>query len=310
MKKEVPNPLDRTEEHNGDLIIYRFGSGLIVKTESIWKKDTLRILPLGNPQGFLMNYMLNFPEIVAGRSVFEPFAGSGPLGLMALKTGAKFVEFLDINPRAIEFQTENANLNGFNKKSFKCIEGDISTFIPENKYDVIFANPPFIPTPDLLDGTITSNGGADGNKFIEILLRRLDTFLKPEGEAFILAFQIVENQKPSIVYLLSQHLESRFVEITPAQEPSIDLALYVDAYKEFFPQSEEAIKIWQSDLNKNYGSQLTLCHYVIHIGRKSKKYTSYLIKDNFEEKYGVKLKLKYDPKELARGRVIENVIFD
>jgi methylase of polypeptide subunit release factors len=309
MKKAIPNLLNRTEEHNGEQNIYHFGNGLIIKTESIWKKDTFRILPLGNPQGFLMNHMLNFPEIVVGKSVFEPFAGSGPLGFMALKIGAKFVEFLDINPRAIEFQAENANLNGFNKKNFKCTEGDISTFIPENKYDVIFANPPFIPTPDLLDGTITSNGGADGNKFIEILLRRLETFLKPEGEAFILAFQIVENDKPLIVNLVSQHLERRFAEITLAQEPFIDLKLYVDAYKDFFPQSEEAINIWASDLNKNYGPQLTLSHYVIHIGQKSEKQTAYIIADNFKEKYGVDLKLRYDPKELARGRVLENVIF-
>jgi len=111
MTKAVPNLLNRTEEFKDDQILHSFGNGLLIKTESMMKRDSLRILPLGNVQGSLMNYMLNFPEVVMGKDIFEPFAGSGPFGLMAMKIGARYAEFLDINPRAVEFQTENARLN-------------------------------------------------------------------------------------------------------------------------------------------------------------------------------------------------------
>ncbi len=304
----VQNLLNRTEEYKDDQIFYRFGNGLVINTENIMKSDTLRILPLGNPQGSLMNYMLNNPEFVMGKDIFEPFAGSGPLGLMALKVGARYAEFLDINPRAVDYQTKNAKLNNFSSDYFKCIEGSIKTFTPEDKFDVIFANPPFIPTPDKIDGTITSNGGKEGNKFIEILFRRLDTFLKPEGEALVLAFQIAENGNPLIINLISQHIKRRSVEITPAQENFIDFNDYFEAYMELFPQNKEAVMEWKSNLNKIYGENLSLNHYVIHIHPRTEKETIYSIVDNFEEKFGTDLMLRYDEKELARGRVFENVI--
>ncbi len=308
MKNTVPNLLNRTEEYKDDQILYRFGNGLLIKTENIMKRDTLRILPLGNPQGALMNYMLNFPEVVMGKDIFEPFAGSGPLGLMALKTGARYAEFLDISPRAVAFQTENAKLNNLSSDCYKCIEGDIKTFTPENKFDIVFANPPFIPTPDRIDGTITSNGGKEGNKFIEVLFRRLDTFLKPQGEALVYAFQIVKNDKPLITNLISQHIKGRSVEITPAQENYMDFNDYFEAYMEFFPQSKEAVMKWKSDLNTSYGENLSLNHYIIHIRPRTKNQTTHFIVDNVEEKFGEDLMLKYDKKELARGRVFENVI--
>ena len=57
MKKAVPNLLNRTEQYRDDHILYHFGNGLSIKTESMMKRDSLRILPLGNVQGSLMNSM-------------------------------------------------------------------------------------------------------------------------------------------------------------------------------------------------------------------------------------------------------------
>jgi hypothetical protein len=112
MSHSLPN-LQRTHEVQGDHVFSRLGNGLIIKTEIFNKNDKLRILGLGSPQGSLMNHMLNFPEVVQDKEVFEPFAGSGALGFMALKVGARHIDFLDINPRAVAFQIENAALNHF-----------------------------------------------------------------------------------------------------------------------------------------------------------------------------------------------------
>ena len=109
---------------------------------------------------------------------------------MALKAGAGRVDFLDINPRALDFQRENAAVNRFPSSRFTSIKGDIADFLPERSYDLILANPPFVPTPAGLDGTITSNGGPDGNRFVEMLLKRLEEFLEPSGRALIYLFQL------------------------------------------------------------------------------------------------------------------------
>ena len=99
------------------MIINRFGNGLTIKTEAFFKRDPMRILPLGGPQGSLMNHMLHFPASVRGKRVFEPFAGSGGVGLMALKVGAAHLDLLDINPRAAEFHRESAALSGSTRRA-------------------------------------------------------------------------------------------------------------------------------------------------------------------------------------------------
>jgi mRNA-degrading endonuclease toxin of MazEF toxin-antitoxin module len=187
--KTIPDLLQQSREVCGDVVVHRYANGLTIKTEVFTKPDRLRILPLGTPQASLMNHMLNFPHRVRGRRVFEPFAGSGALGFMALKAGAARVDFLDINPRAAEFQRENAALNQVGAGQFTSITGDIAHFAPARTYDLIIANPPFVPTPQGIDGTITSNGGPEGNHFVDILLRRLEEFLEPSGRALIYVFQ-------------------------------------------------------------------------------------------------------------------------
>jgi hypothetical protein len=57
----IPDLLGRTREVRGDRVLYRFANGLAIRAETLSKRDRLRILPLGSPQGSLMNHMLNFP---------------------------------------------------------------------------------------------------------------------------------------------------------------------------------------------------------------------------------------------------------
>ena len=70
----LPNLLQRTHEVQDDQILYRFGNGLLIKTEIIRKPDRLRILPLGTPQGSLMHHMLHVPNVAHGKDVFGPLA--------------------------------------------------------------------------------------------------------------------------------------------------------------------------------------------------------------------------------------------
>jgi len=309
MTQPLPNLLQRTREVQGDHVFYRFGNGLVIKTDIFNKNDRLRILGLGSPQGGLMNHMLNFPEVVQDKDVFEPFAGSGALGCMALKVGARHVDFLDINPRAGAFQVENAALNHFPASTYRAIEGDIATFSADRRYDLIVANPPFVPTPAGIEGTITSNGGPEGNRFVEILLQRLDDFLRPNGQAFIYLFQLVRRGEPLVVELIIRYLNHRVVELTPSQARPISFAVYRQTYAELFPGAMEDIARWESALLGKYGDGLMLNHYVAHIGPQGESPTSCVIRDNFGEKYGENLLVPFrDDKELAYARILENVV--
>jgi len=83
---------------------------------------------------------------------------------------------------------------------------------------------------------------------------------------------------------------------------------YFEAYTDLFPQSKNAVIEWKSYLNNTYGEDLFLSHYILHIHPKTQSRTTFSIADNFEEKFGAELIMRYDEKELARGRVFENVI--
>jgi len=305
----LPDLLGRSSEVQGEEVINRFANGLTIKTE-VWSKgDKLRILPLGSPQGSLMNHMLHFPELVRGKRVFEPFAGSGPLGLMALNLGARHVDFLDINPRASDFQRQNAELNQFPASRFRSFEADIATFEPEAPYQLILANPPFVPTPNGIDGTITSNGGTDGNRFVEILLRRLEEFLEPHGEALILVFQLVSGQRPLLLQLISDLVVRRPVGLTPSQRRPIGFAAYCRAYTQLFPKAQEDIARWRASLIREHGEDLSLCHYVARVGPRGDLPTSCVIRDDFAEQFGESFLVPSDnEEEFSIGRVFESLV--
>lgn len=305
----LPDLLRWQREVLGDEVWYRFANGLTVKTEVFHKADAQRILPLGRPQGSLLNHMVNFPDVVRGKRVLEPFAGSGAFGLMALKLGARHVDFLDINPRAIDFQRENAALNQIEPSRFRSIQGDIRSFSVARSYDLILANPPFVPTPEGIDGTITSNGGPEGNRLVAVLLRRMEEFLQPQGTAFICVFQFVRGGRPLVVDLLAALLDHRKVELTPAQQGCIGFAAYRRAYARLFPGSEAAIGRWEAELVERHGRELGLCHYVVHVGPRSARATSCSARENFPEKFGEDFLIPAEDEDaLAFGRVFENLL--
>jgi hypothetical protein len=309
VQRPLPNLLQRTHEIQDDQILYRFGNDLTIKTAILRKPDRLRILPLGAPQGSLMNHMLHCPDVVQGKDVFEPFAGSGALGCMALKLSARHVDLLDVNPRAVTFQVENAALNHFLASQYSAIEGDITTFIPTRKYDLILANPPFVPTPDGIEGPLTSNGGPEGNRFVELLLQRLEACLQPDGQAFICLFQLVRHGAPLVCELLVRHLAHRVVELTPSQARPISFAVYCRSYTELFPEAQAEIARWEGDLLGKYGDALMLNHYIAHIGPQIDGPTRYVIRENFTEKYGENLLVPVrNDKQLSYGRIVENIL--
>jgi len=299
----------RSREVRGEEIWYRFANGLTIKTEIFNKGDVRRILPLGSPQGALMNHLAHFPGIVRHKHVFEPFAGAGPLGFMALMLGARHVDVLDINPRAAEFHHDSAQVSQLSPSRFTSITGDVADFVPDRRHQVILANPPFVPTPDGIDGTITSNGGPDGNRLVGILFRRLAQFLEPSGDALIYLFQFVKSGRTLIADVILKTVHRRPVELTPSQKRPISFEAYRAAYIHLFPNATQAVERWESDLLRRYGEGLTLCHYVAHIGSEKDVATSCVIRDNFAQKFGESFLVPSDSEEqLALGRVLENVV--
>ncbi len=91
---------------------------------------------------------------------------------------------LDINPRALAFSRLNARWNGRTQLNF--LESDCytnvsteSTGLNPCRFDLITANPPFVPTPEVI--ALFRGGGISGEEVTERIVRGIPEKLKPDG---------------------------------------------------------------------------------------------------------------------------------
>lgn len=304
----VANPLGRSRVEEGDQWVFRFGNGLVVHTDPFLRRATDRVLPLGGPQDTILNRMLRSAERVRGRRVFEPFAGAGAFGLMALKLGASRVEFLDINSRACAFQRDNATRNGFAADRYQCHLGSIIDYEAAAPFDLVLANPPFVPTPPGIPGTLTSNGGPEGSDLAKLLFLRLDGLLHQNGEAYVYVMQLVSNEGPLLAGWLLNVVPNRTIDFTPTQVAAIPFGEFVAAYHQCFPRHQAEIERWRADLSARHGERIGVEHYVMHVGPKRSGPSRWVTSLDLSETYGVEAYPVSQSRELALSRVMENVI--
>ena len=103
------------------------------------------------------------PRQVAG-CLLDLCCGSGVQGLVASRYSARVVA-VDLNPRAVRFARFNAQLNGV--QNYEVRLGNLYEPIAQERFDVILANPPFVPSPEM--GLKFRDGGIRG----EMVLRQI-----------------------------------------------------------------------------------------------------------------------------------------
>ena len=83
----------------------------------------------------LARYLLDNPEVVKGKKVFDFASGSGLVAIAASKSGAKKLRACEIDPLAEVAMQMNADLNGVRYKNY----GLVDLEKPMTGYDVILA---------------------------------------------------------------------------------------------------------------------------------------------------------------------------
>ncbi|MCE1247698.1 MAG: class I SAM-dependent methyltransferase [Firmicutes bacterium] len=110
------------------------------------------VYPLGVDSYRLARGMIDSP---CGR-VLDLCTGSGIQGILASRF-ANEVYCVDINPRAVNFAKFNALLN--QAENVRVLQGDLYSAVKGMKFDRIFSNPPFVPSPEgrlfFRDGDVT-----------------------------------------------------------------------------------------------------------------------------------------------------------
>ena len=136
--------------------------------------------------------------------VLDIFAGSGCIGIAVLKNiENSMVDFSDISKEALEQIKINLKLNKIPKSRFKIYHSNFFEKLKEKKYDVIFANPPYVALDRIKEvqkevlekePKIALFAGEDGMDFIEKFLKEVKNHLKPGG-IFYLEFDPLQKRK-------------------------------------------------------------------------------------------------------------------
>jgi release factor glutamine methyltransferase len=136
--------------------------------------------------------------------VLDIFAGSGCIGIAVLKNiKNSIVEFSDISKEALEQIKINLKLNKIPKSRFKIYHSNFFEKLKEKKYDVIFANPPYVALERISEvqkevlekePKIALFAGEEGMDFIEKFLKEVKNHLKPGG-IFYLEFDPLQKRK-------------------------------------------------------------------------------------------------------------------
>ena len=118
---------------------------------------------------------------------------------------------IDISPNAIELAKENAILNNLD---VNFIESDLLENLPENNFDLIVANLPYIPTNDIktLDIEVLNfeplnaldGGDDDGTDIIKNLISQIDEKDVNDVEIFL---EIDSRFSEKIIKLLNNYEE-------------------------------------------------------------------------------------------------------
>jgi len=133
--------------------------------------------------------------------VLDIFSGSGCIGVAVIKNllparrslGGGGCDFSDVDSNNLKQIKINLKLNKIKSGRYKVIQSDIFKNI-KNKYDFIFANPPYIPINNKnrvqesvlkYEPNIALFGGKDGLYFIRKFLRQAKKYLNSGGVIFM-----------------------------------------------------------------------------------------------------------------------------
>jgi release factor glutamine methyltransferase len=145
-----------------------------------------------------------------GADVLDVFTGSGALAVTAAISGARSVTAVDLSRRALLSVRINAWRNGCRVRVRR---GDMLEPVRSETFDLIVANPPYIPGPDELPSRGIARaweGGADGRKLIDPLLEAVPEHLRPGGR-FLLLHSSMNGEQATQRALARQGLETEVV---------------------------------------------------------------------------------------------------
>lgn len=217
MKKEAPETFVKLFNEKADLYIdedvpvqHILGYSYFYGRKFIVNENTL--IPRPETEQ-LVEHVLYFYDTYfdSNVKVVDLGTGSGCIALtLALEESRMDVEGYDISEEALKVTKENA----------KALDANVKLGVSDwfsnvtGKFDIIVANPPYIPDSELVSDVVTKEpsvalyGGAEGLDYYETILKNAKNFLNEKG---LIAFEHGYQQKEKMHALVKKYFSDAVI---------------------------------------------------------------------------------------------------
>lgn len=165
----------------------------------------------------LVNTVINYNTHKKDLKILDLCTGSGSVAVTLAKHLNATVYGLDISKKSIKVAKENAKRLGVENHCYFGIMDILKDWkaLKNIKFDIIVSNPPYwnaekiFNAPEVVKANpiIGFDGGEDGVKYINVILKNAKDFLKPNGELYL------EVDPDQIPYVISEY-QKNFSQIT------------------------------------------------------------------------------------------------
>jgi len=178
------------------------------------------------------------------QSALDLCTGSGIHALLALRHAMR-VTAVDINSRAAKCTRFNAQVSGIT--NLEVAVGDLYEAVPGDNFDLITANPPFVPSP--FDAVQFRDGGRSGEDIQKQIVAGLPRHLAPGGIAQIVT-ELGERNDELLAKRLREWLNGAAMDIHILRVGEHSASEYAVAHAkaDTYPALLQSIDEWASNL--------------------------------------------------------------
>lgn len=205
-----------------------------------------------------------------GKALLDLCAGSGFQGILAALAGVDRVVSVDLNPLACNIIGLNAALNGVADK-ITVLHSNLFDGIDE-RFDMILANPPYIPIPREVSYYLSGDGGEDGLTVIREILDKTPLHIKSTGELWMIG-EAVQDKNGEFLWNKEFHsLEQKGYEINMNLYPKKNMGIWATDVAEYWLDGRKDISdkdLVRTRLQEYYKNTFTAVYaFLLQVVRK------------------------------------------